>query len=153
MKKILYVDLDNTLVDFQSGIDRLSAADFAEYDGHYDDAPGIFALMDPLPGAIDSYAELSGLFDTYILSTAPWDNPSAWTDKLNWVRHHIGADEGTPAYKRLILSHRKHLNAGDYIIDDRTKNGVSEFQGVHIHFGQPGFETWEQVVQHMRPLA
>jgi 5'-nucleotidase len=26
-KKILYVDLDNTLVDFQSGIDRLSAAD------------------------------------------------------------------------------------------------------------------------------
>ena len=43
--------------------------------------------------------------------------------------------------------------AGDYIIDDRTKNGVSEFQGVHIHFGQPGFETWEQVVEHMRPLA
>ena len=45
--KILYNDLDNTLVDFPSGIARLSARDQIEYEGHYDDAPGIFALMDP----------------------------------------------------------------------------------------------------------
>ena len=71
MKKILYVDLDNTIVDVQSGIDRLSAANLTRYDGHYDDAPGIFALMDPLPGAIDADSELSGLFDTYIPSHTP----------------------------------------------------------------------------------
>ena len=46
-KKILYIDLDNTLVDFPSGIARLSARDQIEYEGHDDDAPGIFGLMDP----------------------------------------------------------------------------------------------------------
>lgn len=40
-KKILYIDLDNTLVDFPSGIDRLPAHARATFDGHYDDAPGI----------------------------------------------------------------------------------------------------------------
>ncbi|ROZ85492.1 hypothetical protein [Gordonia sp. OPL2] len=152
-KKILYVDLDNTLVDFQSGIDRLSAADRSTYRGHYDDAPGIFGLMDPLPGAVESFAELTGLFDTYILSTAPWDNPSAWTDKLLWVKRHIGAEPGSPAYKRLILSHHKNLNNGAFIIDDRDKRGVKEFIGTHIHFGRPGLTTWAEVMDHMRPLA
>ncbi len=152
-KKVLYVDMDNTLVDFQSGIDRLAPELRANYEGHYDDAPGIFLLMDPNPGAVDAYRELAELFDTYILSTAPWDNPTAWVDKLLWVKKYLGSEEGSPAYKRLILSHHKNLNSGAFIIDDRTGRGVDEFGGAHIHFGQEGFETWEQVVEHMRPLA
>ncbi len=148
-KKILYVDLDNTIVDFVSGIERLDDADRAVYEGRFDDAPGIFALMDPMPGAVEAYRELAGLFDTYILSTAPWDNPSAWSDKLQWVKRHLGSHQGDPAYKRLILSHHKNLNRGDYIIDDRTARGVDEFQGVHIHFGTPGLETWPEVVAHL----
>jgi phosphoserine phosphatase len=31
-KKILYFDMDNVLVDFQSGIDRLSPEDREEYE-------------------------------------------------------------------------------------------------------------------------
>lgn len=152
-RKILYVDLDNTLVDFGSGIDRLDARSRDSYDGHYDDAPGIFALMDPLPGAIAAFTELARIFDAYLLSTAPWDNPSAWIDKLLWVRKHFGSEPDSPAYKRLILSHHKNLNRGDYIIDDRTKRGVDEFEGTHIHFGTPGLATWPEVLRHMRPLA
>ena len=77
MKKTLYVDMDNVLVDFPSGIARLSDDAKAEFQGRYDDAPGIFALMDPMPGALDSYRRLAVEFDTYILSTAPWGNPAA----------------------------------------------------------------------------
>jgi 5'(3')-deoxyribonucleotidase len=153
MDKILYVDLDNTLVDFVSGIERLTAADRAEFEGRYDDAPGIFALMDPMPGAVQAYRELSQLFDTYILSTAPWDNPSAWSDKLLWVKHHLGGEPADPAYKRLILSHHKNLNRGDFIVDDRTARGVDEFEGEHIHFGTEGWATWSEVLDHLRPLA
>ena len=69
-------------------------------------------------------------FDVYILSTAPWNNPSAWSDILLWVQKHLG----DIAYKRLILSSNKNLNAGDYLIDDRTANGASDFKGEHIHF-------------------
>lgn len=46
--------------------------------------------MDPVSGALDAYDELARFFDTYILSTAPWKNPSAWSDKLLWVRRHLG---------------------------------------------------------------
>ncbi|MFW0793330.1 hypothetical protein AAFP30_05920 [Gordonia sp. CPCC 205515] len=146
--------MDNTLVDFQSGIDKLSEAERTRFDGDLDDVPGIFSLMDPMPGAIKAYRQLSKKFDTYILSTAPWDNPLAWTEKLLWVKMHLGRDEESPAYKRLILSHHKNLNHGNYIIDDRTARGVDEMpDGMHIHFGQPGFETWKQVVAHMLPLA
>ena len=77
MKKIVYVDMDNTLVDFQSGIDRLSKDVYEAYREHPDDVPGIFGLMDPMSGAIEAYRELARDFDTYILSTAPWDNPLA----------------------------------------------------------------------------
>lgn len=89
--KIVYVDMDNVLVDFQSGLDRVPSAVKAEYadDGtgepHYDEIPGIFSLMDPMPGAIKAMQELNKFFDLYILSTAPWLNPSAWCDKLEWV--------------------------------------------------------------------
>ncbi len=152
-RKVLYIDMDNTLVDFESGIAKLSEAEQQRFHGDLDDVPGIFSLMDPMPGAIEAFHELSGLFDTYILSTAPWDNPLAWTEKLLWVKLHFGRGEDSPAYKRLILSHHKNLNLGHYIIDDRTARGVEQFQGEHIHFGQPDYENWEKVVAHMRPLA
>ena len=83
-----------------------------------------------MPGAIDAFKELSQRFDTYILSTAPWENPSAWSDKLLWVKEHLGEI----AYKRLILSHHKNLNRGDYLVDDRTKNWAEKFQGELVLF-------------------
>ena len=64
-RKILYVDLDNTLVDFPSRIEGLDPAIIDKYKGRLDEAPGIFALMRPLPGAIDAFRELAQLFDTY----------------------------------------------------------------------------------------
>ncbi len=141
----LYIDMDNVLVDFQSGIDRLDSAVVEQFKDDLDEAPGIFALMDPLAGAIESYKTLARRFDTYILSTAPWKNPSAWSDKLLWVQKHLG----DCAYKRLILTHHKNLNKGDYLIDDRTKNGADKFEGEHIHFGSERFPDWDAVVAYL----
>ena len=42
-KQIVYIDMDNVLVDFQSGIDALNKKTRDEYKGHYDETPGIFA--------------------------------------------------------------------------------------------------------------
>jgi len=153
MKKIVYVDMDNVLVDFPSGIARLCDEDKTAFDGSYDDCSRIFPLMDPMPGAIESFHELSRLFETYVLSTAPWKNPAAWMHKVEWVHKHLGVDENGPAYKRLILSHRKNLNKGHFLIDDRVKNGAAEFEGEHIHFGTPAFPDWKAVMEYLVPLA
>ena len=88
--------MDNVLVDFPSGIERISDEHRRQFEDHYDDVPGIFALMDPIGGALDGFNRLSAAYDTYILSTAPWDNPSAWSDKLLWVQKFMGK----AAYKR-----------------------------------------------------
>jgi len=146
MKKILYIDMDNVLVDFQSAFPKLDQKLLDEYPDNKDEIPNIFSLMDPITGAIDSYKELSELFDTYILSTSPWENDSAWIDKIKWVKKHLG----TYAYKRLILSHHKNLNKGDFLIDDRLANGVEKFEGEHIHFGQDPFNDWESVLNYLR---
>ena len=143
--KILYIDMDNVLVDFPTGIERISDSERLEYEDRLDEVPNIFSLMDPIPGAVEAFHTLSNYFDTYILSTAPWENRTAWSDKLDWVKKHLGQ----PAYKRLILSHHKNLNAGDFLVDDRTKNGVDKFQGEHIHFGTPAFLTWTAVQKYL----
>jgi len=148
MKKIIYIDMDNVLVDFKTGISKLSKNTIEKFEGHLDDVPGIFNLMEPMKGSIEAFNELSQSekYDVYILSTAPWDNPTAWSDKLEWVKKYLGKN----GYKRLILSHHKNLNAGDYLIDDRTKNGADKFKGEHIHFGQDKFPTWGQVLEFFK---
>ena len=107
--------------------------------------PGIFALMQPIEGAVESFATLAQDFDTYVLSTSPWENPRAWSDKLEWVKRHLGSH----AYKRLILTHHKNLNIGDYLIDDRTNNGADQFKGEHIQFGSDKFPNWRSVVDYL----
>ena len=146
MRKILYVDMDNVLVDFESSFAHIPPDILKAYDGRLDEIPGLFGKMIPIPNAIESFLELSKLFDTYILSTSPWENPSALTDKLQWVKTYLGE----PARKRLILSHHKNLNLGDYLIDDRTKNGADRFQGEHILFGSERFPDWTSVMSYLR---
>jgi len=136
--------MDNVLVDFQSGLDRVSQEDKTKYKGDEDEIPDLFSKMDPMPGAIEAFHILSKHFDTYILSTAPWENPSAWSDKLKWVKDHLGE----PAYKRLILTHHKNLNRGDFLIDDRPNNGAGEFQGTLIKF-DPKTSKWSDVVERL----
>jgi len=55
----------------------------------------------------------------YILSTSPWKNPSAGIHKVEWVQKYLADKPDDPAYKRLILTHHKNLNKGDFRIDDR----------------------------------
>ena len=144
-KKVLYVDMDNVLVNFQSGIDVLNEELKSRYAGCYDEVPNIFAKMRPNEGAIDAMNCLKDKYDIYILSTAPWNNPSAWADKLEWVKRYLGE----VCYKRLILSHHKNLNTGDYLIDDRKKNGAADFKGELILFGSERFPNWESVVRYL----
>jgi 5'(3')-deoxyribonucleotidase len=141
--------MDNVLVDFSSGMDACDPALLKQYEGHPDEIPGIFGLMQPMPGAVEAYRELSEIFDTYIASTAPWNNVQAWTEKRIWVEAYLGE----PAQKRLILTHHKNLLRGDFIVDDRTRRGVDRFEGEHVHFGTERFPDWETVLKHLRAQA
>lgn len=144
-KKIVYVDMDNVLVDFTSAFKKVEQALLTSYIDNKDEIPHIFSKMEPLKDAITAFHFLADNFDTYILSTAPWNNPSAWSEKLLWVKKYLGEK----SHKRLILTHHKNLNKGDFLIDDRTKNGAGEFKGELILFGSETFPNWNSVITYM----
>lgn len=142
----LFLDLDGVIADFMGAV-----VIHPNYNQTNDDIDklDVFANLNPIPGSIESVTKLwnSGKYDMYIASTPPWDNIKAWTDKRIWVEKHL------PMFKkRLILTHHKDMLCGseeDIIIDDRLKNGVEKWKGVHIHFGTDGVETWENVLKKL----
>jgi hypothetical protein len=98
------------------------------------------------------------------LSSAPWKNPSAWEHKAG-VHMHLGRDEQSPAYKRLILTHHKHLNCGDFssatarVATGRQVRGrshplrIGRPRGLVIHDRAPPRATVTFVVGVTAPVA
>lgn len=137
MKKIIYIDMDNTLADY---LREVKAMNVSPEDGKR--IKGFFRSLKPMPKAIESYNLLSKYFDVYILSTAPWSTPTSLVEKIEWIKEYLPG-----AYKNVIFSHHKELNIGDYLIDDSTKNGAGEFKGMHIQIGSPDFPDWPSVIE------
>jgi 5'(3')-deoxyribonucleotidase len=141
-KKILYLDMDGVLADFEHTLYEM----FPQL-VHYEKGSQelgtqidtlcstvgtrIFRNLKPLEFAVESYKILCDHYNVYFLSTPMWLVPESYTDKRLWVEETFGP----LAYKKLILSHNKGLLRGHYLIDDRIKNGVAEFKGRHFHYG------------------
>ena len=149
-KPIIYIDMDGVLFDFESALAKVSPEMLEKFAGEYDNIPGIFALMDPVPGALEAVDRLKEKYDLYILSSSPWENPTALGDKLAWVKKYFGGDgQENIFFRKVIFSSVKHLNRGDILIDDRTANGAGDFLGRHIHFGSSEFPNWQSVLNSL----
>lgn len=155
-KKILYVDMDGVVADFDARIYELCPhidsypnwdERSKEVDRICEENYEIFHKLAPIKDAIESIEKLKPHYEIYFLSTPMWNVPHSFIGKRLWIRDHFGEW----ANKRLILSHRKDLNIGAYLIDDRLKNGAGEFKGVHIHFGTPKFPDWNSVLKLLLP--
>ena len=145
--KIIYIDLDGVIADFDKGKKEHPLGNITPYIGRPDKLPGLYENLDPIEKSIESVNNLlyDFRYDVYFLSTAPWDNPEAWTHKRLWIAKYF--DEKL-IKKRLILCHHKQLLLGDYLIDDRPFNGASEFRGKWIHFGSQEFPNWKSVLNY-----
>jgi len=154
-KKILYIDMDGVIVDTKSAMDawfseHLNIAN--KYKENPDHIPGIFRFPPPIKGAIESIKKLSesNKYDIFILTSAPWGNPESNTDKRYWIEAYFKK----LFHKKLIITHRKDLLMGDYLIDDRLANGADEFTGKLLSFGWDyennkwnEYPTWNSILK------
>ena len=154
MKKILFIDMDGVLADYDKGVSEWLEThnDAKVFDANgtlkAEMIHGIFRTLPPIEGSIDAVTQLhrSGKYDMFIATTAPWLNPDAATDKRYWIENYYG-DMFT---KRMFITHRKDLLMGDYLIDDRTVNGALQFSGELLLFGKNGkYKDWGSILTRL----
>jgi len=155
--KILLIDMDGVIVNFGQHM-KDTIEKFPEfkikYKDEYDHIPGIFRNPKPIKGAIEAILTLhnSNKYDIFIATSAPWGNPESSTDKRYWIENYFGR----LFYKKMLITHRKDLLIGDYLIDDRLKNGAAEFKGELLPFGynhitdkMNKFKTWNDILKYL----
>jgi 5'(3')-deoxyribonucleotidase len=153
-KKILYVDMDGVLANFDKKVLEInpSIITLSSHAPNYEerfkmvekvmmDNPRMFLDLEPIEGSIEAVKRLWEHYDILFLSTPCWLVPESYMDKRHWIQKYFG----DVAKDRLILSQRKELNMGDFLVDDRLSNGAEYFWGKHLHFGHGEYPTWVEV--------
>lgn len=156
-KKIMYIDLDGVVCDFDKAVVELcpdlinmDVIDRAiKVEQLIQDTPLFFQNLPPFEGAVEAVRELFELYDVYFLSTPMWAIPESYSGKRIWIERYFGE----LSKKRLILTHRKDLVMGDFLIDDRMLHGVTQFAGRHIHFGSTEFPDWKTTFDYLRNIT
>ena len=156
-KKVIYIDMDGVLVDLGKSFDKffeLHPYLKERYKHNPDHIQGVFRNAPPIEGAIEAVKKLqeSGKYELFIATSAPWGNPMSASDKRFWIEDYFG----NLFHKKMFITHRKDLLMGDYLIDDRTKNGAGDFKGEHLHFGWSweeekwnDYPTWDSILEYL----
>ena len=147
-KKIIYIDMDGVISDFSKARNKHPLSKQSPYIGRPDRIPNIYRDLEPIKDAIESVNKIinNESFELFFLSTPPWDNPDAWMHKRIWIEKYFGKK----ARHKLILSARKDLNIGNYLIDDSKRRGQPNFQGEWLEFGSERFPNWEAVLSYLK---
>ena len=143
MKRIVYVDMDGVLCDFENAVDRARKTDPDELYPH--SAAGFYRSLMPLPGALEAMDRMlsSPDLDLYILTAPSVYNPLCYTEKRLWVEDHLGFE----MTKRLIISPDKSLLNGDVLIDDNVNgHGQDRFGGTLVQFGSEVYPNWKSIL-------
>lgn len=152
--KRVYIDMDGVLVDFNEAKENAYQSNplyKEKYKDNPDEIKGIFKNPKPIDGAIDAVKKLtiSGKYNLFIATAATWYNPEAAMHKRLWIEKYFGE----LFKKKIIITHRKDLLIGDYLIDDRLANGAADFKGELLSFGWAyeidewnKYKTWDDIL-------
>ncbi len=146
MNRIIYVDMDGVLCDFEAAMDRGRKA---RPDILYPQSvAGFYRELVPIPGAVEAMATLSKSAgaDLYILTAPSVYNPLCYTEKRLWVEDQLGFD----MTHKLIICPDKSLLRGHFLIDDHASGrGQDRFEGTLVQFGSAAYRDWNAVMDFL----
>ena len=143
MKKIVYIDMDNTLCDFLKYQTKMLIENPKQI--YPQSQWGFFLKLEPLEDAIESFNLLKEHYDVWILTRPSFRNVNSFTEKAQWVWDYLGYD----IVEKTIMCGDKSLLKGDILIDDDDQAGQPKFVREWIRFGQGEYKTWKDVVNHL----
>jgi len=155
MKEILLFDMDNTVVDLESAVQKKIIQKYPEIqlgkrkhhkieDDHLDkshkakirdiiETPGFFLSMHPIEGAINGILDLARLYEIFFCTSPLLSNPTCANDKIAWVKKYLGDTWA----KKIIITKDKTLVQGKFLVDDAPEvKGVCEPSWEHIIYTQ-----------------
>ena len=147
MKKIVYVNIDGIIAEFESKMFHQIKSIIK--DEHYEYRSALYELVPPIKDGIQAVHSLLYMneVEVYFISAPTWCDSEVWLEKREWLSQFFKSYKVT---KRLFLCHQKHLLSGDYLIDHSWRHSSKEFQGEWIHIGvDPRFPGWDEVLQYL----
>lgn len=138
MKKILFLDMDGVLADFDGAI-----TSGVEWDPPEMFEPGFFRNLKVMPGALEAVTKImeDGRYKVYIGSKPTSKNTLCATEKMDWIAEHF-----PKLLSKMVLVCDKSLLRGDILIDDDLKRWGHVFVGNFIHFDRFNAESsWQKI--------
>lgn len=152
MKKIIFIDMDDTIADFQG------AAVFdpkARIDESRMFKEGFFRDLRPVPGALRAIRRLMRIgFDVQILTQPVADSAHSYSEKVQWLGMWF-----PELVTKLNMVQDKGIVRGHYLIDDNSNKWKDRFEkggGTFVHFpynrndqdksSYSNEESWERIV-------
>ena len=152
-KKILYIDMDDTIADFTGSSVFDSGFDVAKM---YE--PGFFLDLRPVDGALVAVRALIRLgFDVQILSQPVAESAHSYIEKVQWIGLYF-----PELISKINLTQDKGLFKGHYLVDDNLPKWQAKFEangGKFIHFpythkhdrtAYDNRRRWEMIVNYFK---
>jgi 5'-nucleotidase len=184
LTKILLIDQDDTLADFGGELHQvvesvygLKVPPLSGRDNFnlLETIPGMtneimqeifhitnfYRNLAPLDGAIEALTEIRERgIEAFICTSPIYTNESCASDKISWVREHLGDWWGN----RTIITKDKTLIRGDYLIDDKQViKGIAKPVWEQVVYDQPynqhlsnhkrinKWKNWKDVIPDILP--
>lgn len=102
-----------------------------------------------MPSAQKAFEMLIENYDVRLVAALPTNDRTYAAQMQEWAFENLGV----PTYNRLVLTNRKDLLYGDYLIDATEANGSLDFMSARIDFGSDTFKSWDDVIEYFGRLG